>query len=111
MPGRFEPYLFTGRTPYRWLLCLIFIHLGIAGFLTLRAGFRGYFWYPTPIQFALLYVVYRDLGTGQAWVRSDTIYRKSQPMRYWFSIGMVILFYLAATAWPIQMYIQEKAKE
>jgi len=110
MPGRFEPYLFTERTPYRWILCSIVLNIFIAAALTCRAGFHGYFWLPLLIQFPSLYLLYRDLSTGRAWVRRDTFYRETQPLRYWLSIITVALCYLFATAWPIAMHIQERAR-
>jgi len=110
MPRRFEPYLFTEKTSYRWILCLVVLNLCVAGLLTFRAGFHGYFWLPLLIQFPLLYLLYRDLSTGRAWVRSDTFYRESQPFRFWLSIVTVALCYIAATVWPVAMHIQERAR-
>ena len=110
MPGRFEPYLFTEKTPWRWLLWLVVLNIGIAAVLSIQSGFRGYFWWPLLIQFALLYLLYRDLSTGRAWVRRDTFYRESQPFRFWLSIVTVAICYIAATVWPVAMQIQERAR-
>lgn len=108
MPGRFEPYLFTDKTPYRRLLRLILLNVGSAVALTYRLGFHLYFWSPLFIQFPLLYILYRDLSTGRAWVRSDTFHRQKQPVRYWLSVVTVLLGYLAVSAWPILIHIQKR---
>jgi hypothetical protein len=110
MPGRFDSYLFTEKTPYRWILSLIALNLCVAVALTFRAGFHGYFWWPIFIQFALLYLLYRDLSTGRAWVRRDTFHRESQPFRFWLSIIVTAFCYVAATIAPVAMHFQERAR-